>query len=83
MLAGTARKVAKSARFAHMQSKTWVKGTSHEKLHAAPSKKQPCFLEGALPLRNIKETKAFLEAPVVSQKVLRGTFDGLPLMLPS
>ena len=57
------------------------RGSSHEKFHAAPSKKQARFLEGPLPFRIIGKV-TFLEAPFSSKKVLRGTFPGLPPFAP-
>ena len=42
--------------------RTWAKGASHEKLHAAPSKKQACFLEGPLPLEK-KGKRNLLRTP--------------------
>ena len=61
----------------------WAKGgASHEKFHAAPSKKQASLLEGALPLRN-KGNGAFLEPPLCFlKKVLRGIFRGFPPFAP-
>ena len=57
------------------------RGSSHEKFHGAPSRKQACFLGGLLPLRN-KGKRAFLEPHFASKKVLRRTFHGLPLQAP-
>ena len=57
------------------------RGASHEKFHAAPSKKQARFLEGALSLRT--QGKSDLpRSPFASKKVLRGTFRGLPPFAP-
>ena len=66
---------------------TWPKlrrgprGASHEKFHAAPSKKQARFLEGPLPLR-AQGKSDLLRSPFASKKVLRGTFRGLPPFAP-
>ena len=55
------------------------KGASHEKFHAAPSKKQACFLEGSPPLRN-KGKRDLLRTPLfASKKVLHGIFWAYPL----
>ena len=59
------------------------RGASHEKFHAAPSKKQVRFLEGPLLLRT-QEKSDLLGSPFASTKVLRGTFCGLsPFSPPS
>ena len=67
--------------FQTLTPKTWAKGASHEKFHAAPYKKQVRFLEGPLPLR-IKGKATFLEASFASKKVLRGALRGLPPFAP-
>ena len=54
------------------------RGASHEKFHAAPSKKQARFLEGPLSLRTQGKSD-LLRSLFASKKVLRGTFCGLPL----
>ena len=57
------------------------RGASHEKFHAAPSKKQARFLEG--PLRLGTQGKSdLLRSPFASKKVLRGTSRGLPPFAP-
>ena len=67
--------------YRHRVLRRGLRGASHEKFHAAPSKKQARFLEGPLPLR-IKGKATSLEAPFASKKVLRGTFRGLPPFAP-
>ena len=57
------------------------RGASHEKFHAAPSKKQARFLEGPLSLRTQGKSD-LLRSPFASKKVLRGTFRGLPPFAP-
>ena len=57
------------------------RGASHEKFHAAPSKKQTRFLEGSLPLR-IEGKSDLLRSPFASKKVPSGTFRGLPPVAP-
>ena len=65
--------------------KKWLRrgprGASHEKFHAAPSKKQGRFLEGPLSLRTQRKSD-LLRSPFASKKVLRGTFRGLPPFAP-
>ena len=56
------------------------KGASHKRFHAAPSKKQACFLEGSLTLRN-KGKRTFLEPPVASF-CAAWNFHGLPPFAP-
>ena len=58
-----------------------TRGASHEKFHAAPSKKQARFLEGLLALRTQGKSD-LLRGPFASKKVLRGTFRGLPPFAP-
>ena len=58
------------------------RGASHEKFHAAPSKKQACFLEDALPLRNKGRGGLLRTPPFASKKVLCGNFHGLPPSAP-
>ena len=57
------------------------RGASHEKFHAAPSKKQARFLEGPLSLRTQGKSD-LLRSHFASKKVLRGTFRGLPPFAP-
>ena len=56
------------------------KGVSQEKFHAAPPKKQACFLEGALPARN-KGKRTFLEAPLLLRRCCVELFMAYPLLL--
>ena len=49
------------------------RGASHEKFHAAPSKKQARFLEGPLSLRTQGKSN-LLRSPFASKKVPSGTF---------
>ena len=70
--AGESRACQQLALLVLVVAKTWSKGVSPQKFHAAPSKKQACFLEGPVPLRELKRIGTFLEPPFAAKKVLRG-----------
>ena len=57
-------------------------GASHEKFHAAPSKKEARFLEGPLSLRT-QGKMTFLEAPLLLRRCCVELFVAYPLLLPS
>ena len=59
------------------------RGWSHEKFHAAPSKKQACFLEGLLPLRNEGKEELLRTPPLLLRRCCVEVFMAYPLLLPS
>ena len=59
------------------------RGASGEKFHAAPSKKQACFLEGTLALRNQRGKGASWNTPLLLRWCCVGLFMACQLLLSS